>query len=137
MKENDVTPTKPSSKAVVIRMSDLKIAASADKPRNAFGQYNKNSNVKILSEQNTPERHNKRVRGNRASVQNDLYCNPMSGIIMSEQKEDVKKMLESQDVFNMRNSKIMNSGSKNSAYDSRPSSLQKKRQQRKMWQKKN
>jgi len=54
-------------------------------------------------------------------------------------REIINKIIESQDIFNLRNSKIMEMGKSytpsNNRYN-RISSLQKRRQQRKTWKKK-
>lgn len=131
--EKPVSPTK-GSKAITIKMAELKVAASAEKPSYSFGQYKKSINTANPSLEHTPERKSYRTKANRASLQCTEFSN--FGIIQSEQKEDMKKMLESHEVFNMRNSKRMDSTNKSSDSFVRPVSLQERRKQRKMWNKK-
>jgi hypothetical protein len=134
--KNEVTPTKPGSRAVVIKLSDLKVSYPAKKTKNLFGQY-KTHNEKYTSAQHTPEKYKKRGRGNRVPMKDGPFPSRFTSTFMSEQKEGAKMMLDSSDTFNMRNSKIMNSESKHSEYNSRPSSMMhKNKQQRKLWQKK-
>lgn len=123
------------SKAVVIKMSDLKLAADQEKERIIEGDGKENLETDEAEHIQTPIKKQSRMRFTRASLQyNYAECQSAAN---SDFKEGMKKMLESNDIFNMRNSKVMDSQPEMSGYYTRPSSLQKRRQQRKMWQKAN
>ena len=113
-------------------MSDLKLAGSESKPKYAFATSTKKAiKSQLQSLQQTPEKKCKRVRGARGSIQSHLT----NSMILSEQKDDKKIKLDSEDVFNMRNSRVMESGLANSFIKEKPASLQKRRSQRKTWKK--
>jgi hypothetical protein len=127
--------TSPSngSKAVVIKMSDLKLASAQEKEKITDGDGKENLETDEAELIQTPIKKQSRLRFSRASLQyNYAECQSVAN---TEFKEGMKKMLESNDVFNMKNSKIMDSQPELSGYYTRPSSLQKRRHQRKMWQK--
>ncbi|CAI2364996.1 unnamed protein product [Moneuplotes crassus] len=58
-----------------------------------------------------------------------------SSLLMSEQKQNCNKILESQDIFNLRNSKVMDAGYSDVKQNYKICSLEKKRNQRKQWKK--
>ena len=131
--ENEVTPVKTSAKHKVIKMSDLKLAGSETKPKYTFAASSSKKGIRSQapSLQQTPEKKRKRMRGSRGSIQAHLT----NSMILSEQKDQRKVKLDSEDVFNMRNSRVMDSGVTQSFAGSKPASLQKRRSQRKTWKK--
>lgn len=134
--EDDDEPSASIPKAVVIKMEELKKTKSAEDQKYSFVHTRKQNSVGYQSLQQTPEKKGKRMKFSRASMQYNYITENRMSIIQSEQKEDIKKMLENHETFNMRNSKVMDSCATEIKNYSRPASLHKKRQQRKMWQRK-
>ena len=116
-------------------MEDLKKATSYPNPGKTKFKPGPIVQATNLSLQTTPEkRQSSGTRFSKGTMQYN-YCQT-EGATYSDNKESMKKVLDSSDVFNMRNSKIMDQSNEHKKCSNRPSSLQKKRQQRKTWQRK-